>query len=104
MAASFLLFVNLGVTFLHIVAYLQEKNVPRGAKNRPFLARVMTPDNLHFGGMQMLNGRWWTIITASFAHAGNDHLVNNMIHFLGFASALDTVIGGVRGDFVQLYA
>ena len=98
MAALLLLFVNLGFTILHKIANLQAKNVVKGTKsnNLPLLVRIITVDNLHFGGMQMSSGKWWTIITASFEHAGYFHLVNNMIHFVGFASSLEATIGGVR--------
>lgn len=96
--ATCLLLANCGLMLLHRVAYLQGKNLAKGVKNtkKPLLVRVMTPDNLHFGGMQMKSCRLWTIVTASFEHASGAHLVNNMIHFLGFASALESIIGGVN--------
>ena len=93
-----LLLVNLGFTLLHKLADLQSKSPVKRSKEdkRPLLARIMTVENLHFGGVQMSTGKWWTIITATFEHAGYSHLVNNMVHFLGFAYALEAVIGKVE--------
>ena len=104
-ATLFLLFVNLGFTFLHLLADLQHKRAKYIARKKetkltklPFLVRIMTIENLHFGGVQIRERKLWTIITASFEHDGYAHLVNNMIHFLGYASVLEAVIGGVRSD------
>ena len=83
-----LLFVNLGFSFLHLLADSQHEKAKYTAKKKetkltklPFLVRIMTVENLHFGGIQMAEGKFWTIITASFEHDGYAHLVNNMIHF-----------------------
>eukprot|EP01050_Picozoa_sp_SAG11_P037628 SAG11_NODE_14938_length_594_cov_1.036364_1_plen_63_part_10 len=34
-------------------------------------------DNVHFGGTQLEQGKWWVIITACFDHADWPHLVNS---------------------------
>ena len=71
---------------------LQEHRKKERHSPPPLLTKLETSD-VEFSASALAQGSWWVLVSATFDHADYRHLVNNMLHLVCVAPALEARVG-----------